>query len=224
MSDGTIDLSAQGEWLLAEGVPGIGARPEWLSEKYNSAVEQAKAYPEAIKMAMNGRTGAPDQYDMSAFENVLSAEEPEVKEFLDYAKSNHMTQESVIKAIEVAAKTKQRATIDEAQELEKLGATGSQQKQVVEQWINNTVSSEAREAFSKMPKTAESIRVLDEIRQRQAQIRSASPSGMHLNSNFAPLTEAQIRQEIQDNSQKYLNNPLYRDEIQKKLRQVLGDN
>jgi len=211
------------QWLMDEGVPGSGERPEWFKPKYKTVAEQAKAYNEAIKLATNGGTGAPESYELGEFAEVIDPSDSSVQAFLDYAKSNHMTQETVMKAIEVAANTKRSMTVNEEKELERLGPDGARRREVIDQWVNNSMSAEGKEAFSKIPKTAEVLHLMDEMRQTQSRMRSATPSAIDHIATMAPLTEAQIRQEMQDNKDKYMSNPSYRAEISKKLSLVLGD-
>ena len=50
---------AEGEYFLTEGIKGTGDAPEWyMSEKYKSVADQAKAYTELSKK-FGGFTGSP---------------------------------------------------------------------------------------------------------------------------------------------------------------------
>jgi hypothetical protein len=80
---------------------------------------------------------------------------------------------------------------NEEAELQRLGLNGRKIKETVTNWVNNTFSDSAKEAFAKAPKTAETLQFMDEIRQQQSDERSRVPMS---NQTDMPVTEATFQQ------------------------------
>lgn len=93
-----VDPNSGKAWLLAEGVLGVGEKPEWLkSDKYKSAEEQAKAYV-GLEKRLGAFVGAPKDgaYEFKApvgYEGVtVDMEHPLMKEFTTWAKESQLSQ------------------------------------------------------------------------------------------------------------------------------------
>lgn len=101
--EGTGDTT---EWFLAPGVKGEGDRPEYLNERYKSALDQAKAHSELeSKSGQFGKFfGAPaegEDYALNLPEGVdkeassFDAESPLLKGFLEVARKIGINQDGV---------------------------------------------------------------------------------------------------------------------------------
>jgi hypothetical protein len=95
-------------WLLADGVPGKEAPPEWfLADKYKTVAEQAKAYVEAQKK-LGGFTGAPKDgnYEIKLPSTVVGEIDPEhpmTQRLVEFARTKNMSQEAFSEAIGIFA-------------------------------------------------------------------------------------------------------------------------
>jgi hypothetical protein len=207
-------------WHIDENTPGQGPRPDWLKPKYKSMSDQAKAYNDAEKR-LGGMQGAPEEYDLGERKELFGTN-PMIQDYLSFAKQSQLTQDVVGKSLEVFEGIQKSFTVNEVAELEKLGADGQRMHEVVNQWVNNTFSNSAQEAFSKMPKTAEMIKLMDEARQMQAKYRSNSPNPSAGAVPFKPLTLQDVKQEMEANYARYSTDPAYRKEIQNKFAQAAG--
>jgi hypothetical protein len=210
------------EWYFAEGIPGQGQRPDWLKPKYNSLAAQAKAYHEA-EAKFGSMEAPPDQYDLSTFTDKIDSDNEHIKSFLDYAKESRMSQGQVQKTLESLVNYENSFMVDESKEIEKLGPDGQKKRQIVDQWVSNNFSKEAKETYEILPKTAEVLSFMDEVRQQQAKARSQSPQSTGTADQFKPLTEKEVRNEMAQNHKRYYEDPIYRAEISRKLAQALGD-
>jgi hypothetical protein len=210
-------------WYIDEGVPGTGPRPDYLQPKYKSLAEQAKAYPE-LRKSLGAMTGAPDQYSLDDFATDIDVNSPHLKGFLDYAKQNRFSQEAVSTTLKSLVDYEKSMMPDENAEMEKLGPEGQKKRGIIDQWAKNSLSPDAQKVYDILPKSAEVLTFMDELRQKSIASSSNPPSSTSHNTPFKPLTEAEVRQEMRDNYEKYQSNPGYREEIRRKLEQCLGVN
>ena len=211
-------------WWVDEGMAGQGPRPDYLQPKYKSLAEQAKAYNEARK-SLAAMTGAPDSYALDDFKDHIDIESPPLQEFLKYAREQRFNQEAVATTVKHIIDYEKRKVPDENEEMAKLGTDGPKKRGIVDQWAKNTLSKESQDAYEALPKTADVIKFMDELRQKSIASMSNPPAANGASTqNFKPMNEAEIRQEMRDNYEKYQNSPQYREEIRRKLEQVLGVN
>lgn len=208
-------------WWVDEGIAGQGPRPEFLQSQFKTLAEQAKAYPE-VRKALGAQTGAPESYEFGEFANEVELSNPHIQEFLSYAKENRLSQDAVSKAMKTFVDYESSMMPNEEAEAAKLGPDGARTREVLDQWTKNHLSSKAQEVYKAIPKTAEVLSFMDELRQRALSSVSNPPSASINQQSFKPLTEGEVRQEIRNNQEKYLNDPHYRSEISRKLEQVMG--
>ncbi len=220
----TIDPLRDGveSWYMDEGIAGQGPRPDYLKSKYKTVADQAKAYNE-IEKKLGGMTGAPESYDLEGISEHINLDNQHLKNFLNIAKDARLNQESVQKMMSTLVDYEKSFVPDENKEMERLGSDGQKRYQVLDQWAKNTLSAKAQETFSVIPKTAEIVEFMDELRQMQAKGRSQPPANFDHAQSFTPLTEEAVRNEMSANHSKYMNDANYRAEIQRKFAQVLGD-
>jgi len=214
-------INTEPSWYWDNDRPGEGDKPSWLKDKYKTVTDQAKAYVEAEKFL--GNTRAPDDYDLTRYEKYLDKENENVCEFVSRAKKNNMSQEMVEDLLEPLIKHSESLTPNIDVEMAKLGENAQARLDVLDQWAANTLSDKAITALGNIVHTAEAVELLDEIRQKFNSSQSQPPSQMHNVSKQEVLTVEKIQQEMNDNYKKYMENASYREEINRKLQQVLGD-
>ena len=128
-----------GEWYLAEGVQGTGEKPEYfLSDKYASLSEQAKAYPESQKR-FGSFTGAPDEYSIA--EGVeLNAEHPILESIQSFGKENNLSNEGYNNLVNVLLENEKAIEADQQAQTEQvkkdLGPNANERIQNVDDFIN----------------------------------------------------------------------------------------
>lgn len=206
------------EWYFTDGIPGLGDRPDFLETKYKSLAEQAKAYKEA-RSELGRLTGSvPEEYDLSEHKEWVDPTNPHLNGFLSFAKEKRLSQEVVSKAVGTLVDYEKSLMPNET-----LDPDSEKKKGIVDNWAKNTFTPDALKTFEVIPKTKEIVGLLDEMRQAQYKNRSNPPTSLEHQSNFKPVTEADVRAEIRDNSKKYLDDSSYRAEIQRKLAQALGE-
>lgn len=210
------------EWYVMEGVPGTGQRPEWLSPKYKSMADQAKAQVELEKKLGHGLQKAPESYDLSKYEEIFTPEDANVHHVLSFAKEKNLGQDVVEGFMDAFANHIKSQKIDYSQEIEKLGPNGREMISTVATWANNTLSNEALETINQMGHSAKFVKFLDEIRQMQYHNQSQPPMPGGADSNFVPLTLEDIDNEMEQNWTRYQNDPKYRAELKGKRAMVVG--
>ena len=175
------ETAAPESWYYDENVAGTDAAPEWLqTKKYKSVAEQAKAYNE-VQKKLGAFKGAPDEYDLKLEEMPdveLQAADPVISEFLEDAKANNVSQEYVTKLLNTYVKGIRMNNPDPKKELEKLGASGKQDIQILGTWAKNSLSTSEVDVFKKMITTADSVRVLQKLRGEMTQA-DTQPSRTH---------------------------------------------
>lgn len=211
-------MSDKDSWYFDEGVPGNGTRPDWLKSKYSNVASQAKAYVELEK-----RFGeAPENYDLGPLTESVDINNSHLQEFMKSAKEYRLTQDAFQKIVGTFVNYEQSTKPDVNAEIAKLGPDANKRIDIVNQWAQNHLSKKAYEDMQKLPQTAEMVLILDEMRQRMIKDNlSTTPQNNH-GSDFKPINEQEIRNEIQANSQKYLNDANYRNEINRKLQLAVG--
>ena len=211
--------SSPADWFVMEGLKGQGERPSYFSPKYKTLVDQAKAYTELEKKL--GSSKAPDKYDISKYENVLNPEDMNTQKLLHVAREKHLTQDAVEGVLDVFKDFVTTNVIDPAAERAKLGPDGAKKVEIVSQWAANTFSEKTIEAINKLPKNAELVTLLDEMRQLSHHNSVAIPSAP--SAKFIPLTVGEVEAEMKTNFAKYNSDPRYRAEIKAKFAQAMGE-
>jgi hypothetical protein len=210
------------QWYVDEGVPGMGARPEYLEEKYGYVMaKQAKAYKDAQKLLGTLRP-APEEYDFGEQQEYIDKENHHIKNFILYAKENKIQQETFGKVINTLVeydKSKQPNTSDE---IAKLGSDGIQKINTLQNWIKNNLTPESAKALEKLPVRAEVVLMLDEVRQLHMNTLAKIPADTQKGPAFSPISKAEIEAEMFANYPKYQNDPAYRAQITAKFAQLMS--
>jgi hypothetical protein len=215
-------MTTDAVWYIDEGVPGSGPRPDYLQPHFKSLAEQARSYPE-LRKALGAQSGAPEKYDVTEFEKEVELTNPHLQEFLTYAKENKFSQEAVSRTLKSLVQYENSYMPDETAEVAKLGPDGEKRRAVIEQWAKNTLTPDSHKVFAGIPKTADVLKFMDEMRQKAMTSSSNPPIPSDHQTPLSIITEADVRQEMRDNYDKYLNNPKYREEIERKLKVAVGE-
>lgn len=207
-------------WFYDENKPGEGERPEWLKEKYKSAVDQAKAYNELDKK-LGKFKGAPDEYDLSIPDMPdvkFEQGDPILQEFLDFAKESNASQEFVSKALAQYVKGQQFNMPDPEQEMQKLGVNAKVEIGQLAEWAGQRLTTQEMDTFKGMITTAESFRVLQKLK---GNITSQAETAVRNDYNNAPkITEREVREAIAD--PRFNSDPHYRKEVEAKAAKLWG--
>lgn len=144
--------------------------PEWFNyKKYKNVSEQAKAYNEAQKL-LGGFTGAPEKYEVK-IENfqpdeIYTAVESVAKKYnMNNEAFNDIISTFVNKQNEVNIKQNEIQKTNQINEINKLGANGTEIIKNVKQWVENNFSPEEQTIINNMATTAESIKLLNKIKE-----------------------------------------------------------
>jgi hypothetical protein len=213
----TIDHSQSNDtaepWYYDDNQPGKDARPEWLQTKYKSVAEQAKAYVEAQKR-FGAFKGAPEAYDIKLEGSDVQFQEadPVIKEFLEQAKENNVSQEYVNKLLSTYAKAIKMSKPDPKREMEALGPNGKEDLLSLGKWADNNLSKDESSAFRNMITTADSVRVLQKLRGQMTKANT-QPS-----QTFAPkASKEDVLKKIHD--PRYATDAKYRSQVRDELSQ-----
>ena len=198
-------------WWIAEGMPGQGDKPDWLSSKFKTVADMAKSYGELEK-----RVGtAPDDYDLSKAPWIDPDYAP-FQEMKEFAKSKRVPQEVMDKVLESMDKYMNEFTIDYSEERAKLGDNASMRITVLDNWAKANLSKDSYSALTENLKTAESIKALEELRGKMMEGNTTIPSGNESAVTNAP-SMADIQSELTNNLTKYKTDTVYRRDLQARM-------
>lgn len=198
-------------WFIEDGRPGIGERPSWLNEKFKSTADLAKSYSELEK-----RVGtAPDEYDFSK-SRYLDPDYVPFEELKQLAKDKRVPQEVIDKMLESVDKYMDEFTIDNNEEINKLGSNAKDRLQTLNNWAKANLSNESYNALITNLRTAESVKAIEELRNKMMSGTPQIPNGnTGAISNNASLED--IKLELSNNLSKYKSDPNYRKDLQSRL-------
>jgi hypothetical protein len=198
-------------WLIEDGRPGIGDRPDWLNDKFNSVADLAKSYQELEK-----KFGmVPEEYDISKSKFLDSQYEP-IQDFLKLAKEKRVPKEVVDKMVDSLDKYMDEFSTDFVEEAKKLGPNAKDRLTTLDNWAKANLSKESYEALTANVKSANGIKALEELRGKMMSNNPTIPNG-----NDAQTTNVQslddIRTELSNNLAKYKSDPKYQADIRARL-------
>ena len=207
------------DWYYDKDIKGTGERPEWLkTSKYATAMDQAKAYAE-VEKKLGAFKGAPDAYDLTLEGHPdikFSAEDPMLKDFLDNAKKNGVSQEYVTELLTTYAHAMTANIPDVDAEIAALGPNGKEDINILAQWGNSTFTPEEFGVFKSLLTTAASVRFFEKIRGLTTGSDIAPPG-----SNItARETEQQVRDAVSD--PRYDTDPNFRAEVKRRMAAAIG--
>lgn len=195
-------------WFIDEGIPGVGNRPDWLSNKFKTAADLAKSYHELEK-----KFGSPpDEYDFSK-SKYLDPDYVPFDELKQLAKEKRVPKEVMDKMLESIDKYMDEFKIDDNEEINKLGANARERLETLNNWAKANLSEESYEALTSNLRTAESVKAIEEIRNRMMSTTPQIPSGNTgaiVNSNSLD----DLKMELSNNLAKYKSDSNYRRDLQ----------
>lgn len=160
-------VTPTGDWYYDQNLKGDGARPDWFKgDKYKTVTDQAKAYSE-VEKKLGAFTGAPEKYDLAIADYPdlkFSDEDPLIKDFIESAKANGVSQEYVTELLGVYAQALTQGLPDTDAEMQKIGVNAAQDLQILGQWAGNILSPEEFGIFRNMVTTADGFKVFDKLR------------------------------------------------------------
>ena len=212
------------QWMWDEGMPGNGPRPDWVKPKYKSVAEQAKAYPELEKQL--GQLGsAPDNYDLTDFQDKLKTDNPSLQKFMETAKKSRLGQDTFKEMLGTLVEYEQSLLPNSDIETAKLGPNANQTIETVRQWAANNLSQEACDVLGKIGNRADVIKFVDELRQVTLNARSQPPGTTHPGEGFKVYTLEDWNAELKvpSNAKRYTEDSKYRTEMQQKLKIIYGE-
>jgi 23S rRNA maturation mini-RNase III len=201
------------KWFIDEGVPGVGDRPTWLSEKFKTTADLAKSHHELEK-----RLGSvPEDYDLSRSKYLDPDYEP-FHELKKFAKDKRVPQDVFDKMIDSVDKYMDEFNTEDDQrdEIVKLGPNAKERLTTLNNWAKANLSNESFEALTGNLKTADAVKALEELRSKMMSSTPQVPNGndgaVH---NAASVEDLKI--ELNNNYQKYKTDENYRKDWQSRL-------
>lgn len=220
-----VPSNHQDNWAWGEGIPGSGPKPEFLSEKYKTVAEQAKAYKELEKRLTAGDGKVPDNYEFGDLASVVDSANPHIQEFINTAKEARLPQETFNKVLNSLVEYERSQLPNLDAEITKLGEGAHAKIETVKRWAANNLSQEACDTLGAIGNRANVIKFVDELRQLSLHTSSMPPGSSEPGANFVRLTKEDIDKELSTpvNAKRYLEDSGYRQEIQNKLKIIYGE-
>lgn len=158
-----VELS-EGEYLLYDGVKGIGDKPEWFNDsKYKTVAEQAKAQRE-LEKKLGAFTGAPEEGYKLDDDYAGLKEDPMYQEFSEFAKESGMSQEYHDKLVSTFLAGQQvKGEEYRNQQIQKLGDNAQQRITNVDSFLRGNLTPEQYEKYSEAVSTAESVELIESL-------------------------------------------------------------
>lgn len=201
-------------------------RPEWLPEKFKQPEDLANAYSELQKKFSQGKHKAPDEYDVSVFNDANIPEDDELfNTYRDWAKDNGISQDAFEqlagKFIEMAGAEAQEAEISYQEEYKKLGNNADAVIKSMTDWASSLVrkgvwGQDDFEEFKIMGGTAQGLRALQKIRSyygdQAIPVNVAQPEGLPSKEELQHMVS----------TPEYQSDPSYRAKVERLFDQVYG--
>lgn len=198
-------------WWIDDGVPGIGQKPDWLSDKFKSVADLSRSYSELEK-----RVGsAPENYDFTK-SKFLDGEYAPFKELQELAKNRRVPQDVMDKVIDSMDRYLSEFTTDENEEFTKLGDNAKERLTTLDNWAMANLSTESYQALTANLRNADSIKALEELRSKMMTGSSTIPNGNDQGVSNAP-NMADLQEELNTNLEKYKTDSKYRAELQARM-------
>lgn len=203
--------NSQPGWYIDEGIPGVGERPAWLSEKFKTVADLGKSYSELERKFST----APEEYDLSR-SKFLDPDYGPIQDMLALAKDKRVPKDVIDKMVDSFDKYMDEFSVDYAEEAKKLGDNAQERLKTLNNWAQANLSKESYEALSSNIKSVDAIKALEELRGKMMSSSQMVPGG---NDNATTNVEslADIQAEIVNSLDKYKKDPKYRDELQARL-------
>jgi len=198
-------------WFIDEGIPGIGDRPDWLSEKFKSAADLGKSYAELEKKFST----VPEEYDLSK-SKFIDADYGPFQDFLALAREKRVPKDVVDKMVDSFDRYLDEFSSDPTEELKKLGDNAADRLATLDNWAKANLSKDSYNALTTNLKSADAIKALEELRGKMMSGNTMVPSGNDAAStNVATLDD--LKAELTNNLEKYKTDEKYRKDIRTRL-------
>lgn len=198
-------------WFIDEGVPGVGERPPWLSDKFKTAADLGKSYQELEKKFGT----VPEDYDISR-SKFLDGDYQPFQELATLAKDKRVPKEVMDKMIDAVDKYMGEFTIDQEEEYKKLGDNAQERVKVLDNWAKVNLTEGSYTALTSNLKSADAIKALEELRGKMMSNTVVVPNGNGDGINNEASVE-DLQTELNTNLQKYKDDPKYRADLQRRL-------
>ncbi len=210
MSEEEVKTEAP-QWFIDDGMPGQGNRPNWLPDKFKTVADLGKSYHELEKKVGT----VPDDYDFSK-SKYLDPDYVPFHELKQNAREKRVPQEVIDKMLESVDKYMDEFSIDDNEEIAKLGANAQDRLSTLNNWAKANLSQDSYEALTSHLRSAESVKALEELRNKfmtsTTQIPNGNDGAIH---NAASLED--IKLELSNNLAKYKTDAAYRKDLQSRL-------
>lgn len=204
------------EWFWAEGIKGEGPRPDYLPEKFSSVSDAAKARAE-LEKKLGAFTGAPETYSVEHLG--LDPEQHTLKELIGLSKELNMSQSGFDKLIsKLMGAQEAEKTVSLEDEILALGEDGQRQKRQFEHFTKNNLQPEELELVSGWIKSANDMKVFNELVKGVYGKRIPTDNSMYLAGTND--TEESVRNEMSANLDRYKNDKAYREDIRNRLNYI----
>lgn len=204
--------SSESGWSYADGVPGVGDKPEFFNEKkYGSVAEQAKAHME-LEKKFGGFTGSPEEFELSIDEEIsskLDKESEEFKSFEKFARDSNMNNETFnglvnqylknIDSFQNQEISQEEIDSNRKSEIEKLGENSSSIINEVSAWGKNNLTAGEFDSFRQLASSAENIKVLQKIIRKGSSTKidpSAAPAQQYTRKDLGKMINEQYYSDI----------------------------
>lgn len=199
------------KWYMDENTGMAGERPEWMPPKFKSVADLAKSHQELEKKLGT----VPDDYDFSK-SKYLDPDYVPFEELKQVAKDKRVPQEVIDKMLESVDKYMDEFSIDDNEEIKKLGDNAVDRLTTLNNWAKANLSNKAYEALTSHLRSAESVEALEELRNKMMSSATQIPSGNQGSVN-PPASVEDIKMEISNNLTKYKTDAAYRKDVSSRL-------
>ena len=207
----TDETNATPTWFIDEGVPGQGPRPAWLPDKFKTVADLSKSFTELEKKLGH----VPEEYDFKKSKH-LNPEYAPFVELQQLAKDKRTPKDVIDKMIDSVDSFLDQTKIDPEKELAKLGDNGKDRIALVDNWAKANLSKESSEALIGSPRTAETIKALEELRGKMMSNTTHVPGGNENAASGVPTLD-EVKAELSTNLEKYKTDPKYRADLSGRL-------
>lgn len=199
-------------WYIDEGMPGAGARPAWLPDKFKTTADLAKSYHELEKKVGT----VPDDYDFSK-SKYLDPDYVPFAELRQVAKDKRVSQEVIDKMLDSVDKYMDEFTINDAEEITKLGENAHERLTTLNNWAKANLTQDSYEALTNNLRSAESVRALEELRNKFMSSSSTHIPNGNDGATHNTATLEDIKMELTNNLAKYKTDKAYQKDISARL-------
>lgn len=212
----------EGEWLLYDGVKGVGEKPDYFnSDKFKTLADQAKGHSELHKM-VGSFTGAPKEgYKL---DESIDKDDPLTSAVLDFAQESNMSQDKLEKLLEIGETLRDvNKEIDQEAELAKLGDNASQRITQLDTALKNKLGDGYQEVAD-LVTTADQIILAEKLMQAYAPAKLPIDGGEHPQGLTLSEIEA-ASNKIDEVSGRPLRSvdPAYNKKVEQMFRDYAGD-